>query len=546
MANGQVDGKTWSIPFQRSTIVLYWNKDAFKEAGLDPEKAPATWDEMVEMSKKLVKKDASGNMARWGVEIPTTGYAYWMLQALAIENGQKLMNDAGNEVYLTAPKTAARRCEYWVDLSRKHNVMPMGSIDWANAAHRLPRRQDRDDVAHHGQPDGGEGRRQVQLRRRHAAGQGAARLADRRRQLLYLQERIARAAEGRRQVHPVDDGPERAARVEHQDRLRRGFPGRLQDPAMKTYVKDFPAAIGRAGSARACGARTVGSRERPHLQVRQRCRAGGGHRHAEARRRRWTGAQQQAERVLSALQISDRGVAAIPAATHHPECAMRPMVTAVMSAAGRRSPCVDGHDVNAWLLLLPAAVLLVAFTHYPILATHLAQLLLTRRSGTAALRRPRQLPCRWPTIRSSGRRCVNNFWFALGTIPTSIALALLMALWVNQQDRRPRLPAPRLLHADRAADDRGRQHLAVLLHAANTACSTSCAGCSASPATTGSAIPSTVLGCLIVVAIWKEAGFFMIFYLAALQQMSPDLAEAAAHRGRVALVLLPARARFRC
>jgi len=35
MANGQIDGKTWSIPFQRSTIVLYWNKDAFKEAGLD-------------------------------------------------------------------------------------------------------------------------------------------------------------------------------------------------------------------------------------------------------------------------------------------------------------------------------------------------------------------------------------------------------------------------------------------------------------------------------------------------------------------------------
>jgi sn-glycerol 3-phosphate transport system substrate-binding protein len=73
MANGQVDGKTWSIPFQRSTIVLYWNKDAFKEAGLDQEKAPASWDEMADMARKLVKKDASGNTARWGVEIPTTG-----------------------------------------------------------------------------------------------------------------------------------------------------------------------------------------------------------------------------------------------------------------------------------------------------------------------------------------------------------------------------------------------------------------------------------------------------------------------------------------
>lgn len=130
MANGQVDGKTWSIPFQRSTIVLYWNKDAFKEAGLDPEKAPASWGEMTEMSKKLVKKDASGNTTRWGVEIPTTGYGYWMLQALAIENGQRLMNEAGNEVYLTAPKTVGA-LDYWVDLSRKQAVMPPGSIDWA-------------------------------------------------------------------------------------------------------------------------------------------------------------------------------------------------------------------------------------------------------------------------------------------------------------------------------------------------------------------------------------------------------------------------------
>ena len=46
MANGTYKGKVYGIPFQRSTIVLYWNKDAFKEAGLDPEKAPTNWDEM--------------------------------------------------------------------------------------------------------------------------------------------------------------------------------------------------------------------------------------------------------------------------------------------------------------------------------------------------------------------------------------------------------------------------------------------------------------------------------------------------------------------
>ena len=129
MENGQTGGKTWSIPFQRSTIVLYWNKEAFKEAGLDPEKPPASWDEMVEMSKKLVKKDASGNVTRWGVEIPSTGYGYWMLQALAIQNGQRLMNDAGNTVFFNDKKTV-EALQYWTDLSRVHGVAPKGSVEW--------------------------------------------------------------------------------------------------------------------------------------------------------------------------------------------------------------------------------------------------------------------------------------------------------------------------------------------------------------------------------------------------------------------------------
>nr|NIS39466.1 extracellular solute-binding protein [Desulfuromonadales bacterium] len=40
MENGRTAGKTWGIPFQRSTIVMYYNKDAFRGAGLDPENPP--------------------------------------------------------------------------------------------------------------------------------------------------------------------------------------------------------------------------------------------------------------------------------------------------------------------------------------------------------------------------------------------------------------------------------------------------------------------------------------------------------------------------
>ena len=43
LANSHADGKTWSVPFQRSTAIFYYNKAAFQDAGLDPEKFPTTW-----------------------------------------------------------------------------------------------------------------------------------------------------------------------------------------------------------------------------------------------------------------------------------------------------------------------------------------------------------------------------------------------------------------------------------------------------------------------------------------------------------------------
>ena len=129
MMNGTYKGKVYGIPFQRSTIVLYWNKDAFKEAGLDPNKPPATWDEMTRMAEKLVRKDASGNVARWGVEVPSTGYAYWMFQAFARENGQDLMNRDGNKTNYDNPDVIAA-LQYWRDLGAKYHVMPEGTVEW--------------------------------------------------------------------------------------------------------------------------------------------------------------------------------------------------------------------------------------------------------------------------------------------------------------------------------------------------------------------------------------------------------------------------------
>jgi sn-glycerol 3-phosphate transport system substrate-binding protein len=129
MENSRTKGKTWGIPFQRSTIVMYWNKEAFKEAGLDPNKPPATWAEMVDMGGKLTKRDASGNVVRYGVMIPSTGYPYWMFQALARQNGEVLMNQDGNRTFFDKPAVVGA-LEYWRDLGGKHGIMPKGTVEW--------------------------------------------------------------------------------------------------------------------------------------------------------------------------------------------------------------------------------------------------------------------------------------------------------------------------------------------------------------------------------------------------------------------------------
>ncbi len=128
MGNGRTGGKTWGIPFQRSTIVMYYNKDAFREASLDPEKPPATWEELVSMGKKLVKKDGD-KVDRWAIMIPSTGYPYWMFGALAMQNDQLLMNGEGNRTFFNAENTV-QALQYWQDLGAKHGIMPKGTIEW--------------------------------------------------------------------------------------------------------------------------------------------------------------------------------------------------------------------------------------------------------------------------------------------------------------------------------------------------------------------------------------------------------------------------------
>lgn len=128
MLNSRTGGKTWGVPFQRSTVVMFYNKELLKEAGLDPNRPPQTWAEQKDAAAKLTRKDASGKVTQWGLQIPSSGFPYWLFQTLTTTNGAILGNEAGTQVKFDDPKVI-EALQYWVDLG-KAGVHPPGVVEW--------------------------------------------------------------------------------------------------------------------------------------------------------------------------------------------------------------------------------------------------------------------------------------------------------------------------------------------------------------------------------------------------------------------------------
>ncbi|MGF1501836.1 MAG: carbohydrate ABC transporter permease [Paracoccaceae bacterium] len=195
------------------------------------------------------------------------------------------------------------------------------------------------------------------------------------------------------------------------------------------------------------------------------------------------------------------------------------MTDAVTLARRRRA-------IHGWLLLTPALVMLTTFAFYPSLAT-LGTSLFSR--GTR--RRPSEFvgletyerlfddPVFWTVA-------WNNLLYAGVTIPISMALALVMALWANA-----RIPArsfvrtayftPTVLPMIAAAN------LWLFFYTPGFGVLDQIGALFGAESVNWLGQPQTALWAVCAVTVWKEAGFFMIFYLAALQTIPPDLKEAA-------------------
>jgi sn-glycerol 3-phosphate transport system substrate-binding protein len=125
LASTQYMGKSWSIPFNLSNIVLYYNKIAFKEAGLDPEVPPATWEELADYAEKLtIDKNGDGVTDQYGIVFPTKanyGAIWYYLAFFWQQDGQLFNADLTEGRFNTEAGVAA--AQYWRDMVWKQKAL---------------------------------------------------------------------------------------------------------------------------------------------------------------------------------------------------------------------------------------------------------------------------------------------------------------------------------------------------------------------------------------------------------------------------------------
>ena len=186
--------------------------------------------------------------------------------------------------------------------------------------------------------------------------------------------------------------------------------------------------------------------------------------------------------------------------------------------------------IYGWLLLTPALILLFAFTHYPAVVTIWSSFFSTPRGRREARFVGLENYETLLADETFWQVATNNLWFALVTIPVSIALAIVMALWVNGRLSgrgfvRMAYFAPTVLPLIAVAN------IWMFFYTPGFGLIDQIRGLFGFAQVNWLGDPDLVLGAVIVVAIWKEAGFYMIFYLAALQSIPPTLREAGAIEG---------------
>lgn len=119
------DGKNYGVPVNYATMMMYYNKDLFTAAGLDPEAPPATWDEFAAMVPQL-STDGNGDGKPDVYAIALADHeTVPIFPSLLWGTGGGIVSDDGTTSLLAEPESI-EALEYWVDLVKDQKAAPIG------------------------------------------------------------------------------------------------------------------------------------------------------------------------------------------------------------------------------------------------------------------------------------------------------------------------------------------------------------------------------------------------------------------------------------
>ncbi len=124
-----VDGKLYSMPFNSSTPILFYNKTLFKKAGLDPNTPPDTWNEVREMGKKIMDSGAAEAGITWNL------HSWYFEEWHAVQNALLVNHGNGREgratkVLFDGP-AGVQIIKWWTDLEKDKIFLNTGR-GWSN------------------------------------------------------------------------------------------------------------------------------------------------------------------------------------------------------------------------------------------------------------------------------------------------------------------------------------------------------------------------------------------------------------------------------
>ncbi|WP_067727643.1 extracellular solute-binding protein [Oceanobacillus damuensis] len=111
----KMDGEYWTIPTAVRTLALFYNKDLFTEAGLDPDSPPTTWEELEDYAVQLTKADSSGRLEQSGMAWePAQQGHQWLRDGLTIQAGGQVLSEDRRDVVWGDDPAGLEAFKYWL------------------------------------------------------------------------------------------------------------------------------------------------------------------------------------------------------------------------------------------------------------------------------------------------------------------------------------------------------------------------------------------------------------------------------------------------